>query len=148
LLDVAASLRGEGGYILIGMGEHGLATRVLPSRFGSAWAYAGDLASVGQVTADELLDVFRFRSHHAGTDVFGVTGSPVGHSVSPAMHNAAFGEAGIDAVYLPLPAVDAGDFVAFARAFGVKGANVTIPYKMALFDRVDATSEIATRVGA
>ena len=148
LLDVAASLRGEGGYILIGMGEHGLATRVLPSRFGSAWAYAGELASVGQVTADELLDVFRFRSHHAGTDVFGVTGSPVGHSVSPAMHNAAFGAAGINAVYLPLPAVDAGDFVTFARAFGVKGANVTIPYKMALFDRVDATSDVAARVGA
>ena len=38
------------------------------------------------------------------------------HSVSPSMHNAAFAAAGIDAVYLPLPAVDADDFLAFGRA--------------------------------
>ena len=148
LLEVAASLRGDEGHILIGMGEHGVATRVLPSRFGSAWAYAGDLAAIGQVTAAELLEVYRFRSHRASTDLFGVTGSPVGHSVSPAMHNAAFGAAGIDAVYLPLPAVDAADFVACARAFAIRGANVTIPYKVALLDRMDALSEVATRVGA
>ena len=53
------------------------------------------------------------------------------------MHNAAFRAAEIGAVYLPLPARDGGDdFVTFAKAFGVKGASVTIPYKVAIFDRV------------
>ena len=59
---------------------------------------------------------YRFRSITTATDVYGLVGSPVAHSVSPAMHNAAFRAAGIDAVYLPLPAADADDFVTFARA--------------------------------
>ena len=45
------------------------------------------------------------------TDVYGLVGSPVAHSVSPAMHNAAFAATGVDAVYLPLPAADADDFI-------------------------------------
>ena len=52
-------------------------------------------------------------------------------------HNAAFAAAGRNAVYLPLPAVDADDFVTFGRALGVKGASVTIPYKVPLFERAD-----------
>ena len=50
------------------------------------------------------------------------------------MHNAAFRAAGVDAVYLPLPAADVDDFVTFARAFGVKGASITIPHKVAMFE--------------
>jgi shikimate dehydrogenase len=64
------------------------------------------------------------------------------------MHNAAFTAAGIDAVYLPLPAADADDFVEFARAFGMRGASVTIPYKVALFDRVQEADELSHRIGA
>ena len=64
------------------------------------------------------------------------------------MHNAAFRAAGIDAVYLPLPAADADDFVAFARAIGLKGASVTIPFKVALFERVDDACAAARRIGA
>jgi shikimate dehydrogenase len=64
------------------------------------------------------------------------------------MHNAAFGATGIDAVYLPLPARTADDFVTFARALGVKGASITIPHKVALFDRVDEVDGVARRVGA
>jgi shikimate dehydrogenase len=68
--------------------------------------------------------------------------------VSPSMHNAAFAAAGIDAVYLPLPAVDADDFLAFGRAIGISGASVTIPHKVSLFDRVDDVDAIARRIGA
>ncbi|MEO8257351.1 MAG: shikimate dehydrogenase [Acidobacteriota bacterium] len=136
------------GLVLIGMGECGAITRVLPSRFGSRWSYAGLLAGVGQLTPETLLNELHFRDLGPATSLYGVVGSPVSHSVSPAMHNAAFRAAGIDAIYLPLPAADADDFVAFARAFGVKGASITIPYKVAMFDRVDRVSEIATRVGA
>ena len=64
------------------------------------------------------------------------------------MHNAAFRAAEIDAVYLPLPARDVDDFVTFAKAFGVKGASVTIPYKVAIFDRVQQPSALAARIGA
>jgi shikimate dehydrogenase len=51
-------------------------------------------------------------------------------------------------VYLPLPAVDADDFLAFGRAIGISGASVTIPHKVSLFERVDEVDAIARRVGA
>src|SRR5262249_26576001 len=136
------------GLVIIGMGEYGLATRILASRFGSKWTYAGSLTDVGQLTPEKLLDEYRFRTLSPDTDVYGVVGRPVTHSVSPAMHNAAFRAARLNAVYLPLPAADADDFVSFARAFGVKGASITTPYKVALYDRVDEADAVARRIGA
>jgi shikimate dehydrogenase len=64
------------------------------------------------------------------------------------MHNAAFAATRLDAVYLPLPATSADDFVRFGRAFGIKGASVTVPHKVSLFDRVDEVYAVARRVGA
>jgi 3-dehydroquinate dehydratase/shikimate dehydrogenase len=148
LRDVASRVGERAGLVLIGMGDHGVITRVLPSRFRSMWTYAGRLGGVGQLTPDILLTEFRFRELGPSTAVYGVVGSPVSHSVSPAMHNAAFRAARVDAIYLPLPAADADDFVTFARAFGMSGASVTIPFKIALAGCVDETSDLAARIGA
>jgi 3-dehydroquinate dehydratase/shikimate dehydrogenase len=138
----------EHGLVLIAMGEQGAVTRMLPSRFHSMWTYAGSLSGIGQMSAETLVNQFRFHQITTKTDVYGIAGFPVGHSASPAMHNAAFREAGLDAVYLPLPARDAEDFVTFARAFGLKGASITIPYKSALMREVDEVSPVASRIGA
>lgn len=134
--------------VLIGMGEHGVITRVLPSRFHSRWSYAGALESLGQLTPDTLLNEYRFRDRGPGTALYGITGAPVSHSVSPPMHNAAFRAAGIDAVYLPLPAADPHDFMTFAQAFTLRGASVTIPYKVGIAARVDEMSALAEKIGA
>jgi 3-dehydroquinate dehydratase/shikimate dehydrogenase len=147
LLDLGAQIARQ-GTVLIGMGEHGLATRVLARKFGSLWTYAGDEQQVGQVTAAELVEGYRFRALTESTHIYALAGSPVSHSVSPAMHNAAFGAMRQDAVYLPCPAVDAEDFVKFGRALGLKGASVTIPFKVALFDRMDEVYAVARRIGA
>ena len=147
LLDLGAQI-GRDGVVLVGMGECGLVTRVLARRFGSRWTYAGLDRQVGQVTPGDLLEAYRFRSLTEATDLYGLVGSPVSHSVSPAMHNAAFGALRLDAVYLPFPAADADDFVTFARAFGVRGASVTIPFKVPLFERVDEANSVARRIGA
>jgi 3-dehydroquinate dehydratase / shikimate dehydrogenase len=147
LLDLGAQI-GRDGAVVIGMGECGLATRVLAARFGSRWTYAGLERHVGQVTPGELLESYRFRSVTEATAVYGLVGSPLTHSASPAMHNAAFGSVGLDAVYLPFPAADADDFVTFGRALGVRGASVTIPFKVALRDRVDEADAVARRIGA
>ena len=64
------------------------------------------------------------------------------------MHNAAFGATRYDAVYLPFTAASAEDFVTFGKALGVKGASVTIPFKVALFDLVDEVYAVARRIGA
>jgi shikimate dehydrogenase len=82
------------------------------------------------------------------TALYGLVGSPIDHSVSPDMHNAAFKATSTDAVYLPLPAADADDFMTFARAFALKGASITIPFKVSLFEHVDEVVAVARRVGA
>lgn len=147
LLDLGAQI-GRDGTVLVGMGGCGLVTRVLARRFGSRWTYAGQDRQIGQLTPGELLDAYRFRSLTEATDLYGLAGSPVSHSVSPVMHNAAFSALRLDAVYLPFPAADADDFVTFGRAIGVRGASVTIPFKVSLFDRVDEADPVARRIGA
>lgn len=134
--------------VLVGMGEAGLPTRILAGRYGSAWTYAGDSGAVGQLSPREMIDDYRVRDIGERSAVYGVVGAPVSHSVSPAMHNAALRVCGIDAVYLPLAAADAGDFIRFGRAIGLSGASVTIPFKVELFERVDRVSAAAARIGA
>jgi len=148
LMELGAASGGRGDAVLIAMGEAGLVSRILAGRFGSRWTYTGPFSGVGQLTTDALLDEYRFRQINPNTRLYGIVGSPVSHSVSPAMHNAAFQAARIDAVYLPLPAADPEDFVRFAHAFGVKGASVTIPFKVPLFERVDEADSVARRIGA
>jgi 3-dehydroquinate dehydratase/shikimate dehydrogenase len=146
LLTLARESRGD--VVLIGMGDYGVSTRILPARFGSAWTYAGQIRDIGQLSADALLGTYRFRSVDDQTAVYGLAAANVGHSVSPAMHNAAFAATGRNAVYVPMPARTADDFVAFGRALGLRGASVTIPHKVSLFDRVDEALGVARRIGA
>jgi len=148
LLELGAASGRRGSMILIGMGPYGAVTRILASRFESAWTYAGSVRDVGQLSAASLLHDYHFRSITASTDIYGVTGASVSHSVSPAMHNAAFRAARLDAVYVPLPAVSADDFMTFGRAIGLSGASVTIPFKVSLFDAVDEVYAVARRIGA
>jgi len=148
LLDLSRTFGADERAVLIAMGDAGLSTRVLAQRFGSAWTYAGGVRDVGQVSARRLLEQFRFRSVNASTSIYGLVGRPIGHSVSPDMHNAAFMATGLNAVYLPLPAADADDFLTFARALGIAGASVTIPYKVDLLGRVQAVDPLARAVGA
>jgi 3-dehydroquinate dehydratase/shikimate dehydrogenase len=148
LLDVNASTTDPQRLILIAMGEAGLITRVFAGRFGSAWTYAGDIRQIHQVSVDMLLDDYRFRSIGPKTELFGLAGSPISHSVSPAMHNAAFAATHRNAVYLPFPAADADDFAGFARTMGMKGASVTIPFKVALLDHVEEADQRVRDIGA
>ena len=90
----------------------------------------------------------RFRSIGAGTAIYGVLGQPVSHSVSPAMHNAAFRAAHRDAVYLPLAAADFDDFTTFAEAVGLRGASVTAPFKVNAFERADECDPVSRRIQA
>ncbi len=68
------------------------------------------------------------------TGVVGIMGDPVSHSLSPAMHNAAFAALGLDMVYVPLPVAVAavGAALEGLAALGFRGANVTVPHKGAV----------------
>lgn len=82
--------------------------------------------------------------------VYGIIGSPITHSLSPRMQNAALSAAGIDAVYVPfLVSPDQlGPAVAGLRALGVSGFNVTIPHKCAIMPFVDTIDSAALLAGA
>ncbi len=131
---------------VIAMGEAGIPSRVLAGWMGSCWTYAGNSVAPGQISAARMSGEFRFRDIGARTEVFGVLGKPVSHSVSPAMHNAAFRATHRDAVYLPLGAADFDDFMTFARAAGLRGASVTAPFKVDAFERADECDAVGRRV--
>lgn len=137
-----------GAIVLIAMGTAGWASRILAAHFGSRWTYAGAGLAPGQIGEARLLDEFRFRSVSPRTAVYAVVGSPVAHSVSPAMHNAAFAAAGLDAVYVPLEPDSADDFLVFADAVGVEGASVTAPFKVDFAGRILEMDALSQRVGA
>ena len=84
------------------------------------------------------------------TKLLGVIGYPVEHSLSPAMHNAAIAQLGVDYCYLPFPIHPdkLGDAVAGFAAMGLVGFNITIPHKQAIIPFLDQVSETAQLVGA
>ena len=147
LLELGGRATDRSRLVVIGMGQAGLPSRILAARFGSCWAYAGSVAP-GQIDPARMVEEFRFREVSAASEVYGVVGRPIGHSVSPAMHNAAFRTAGRDAVYVPLEAGDSDDFIQFADALPMKGVSVTAPFKETLLKRVREVDAITRQVGA
>lgn len=87
------------------------------------------------------------------TNIVGLVGWPVGHSVSPVMHNAAFAALELDWCYVPLPvpvepARRIAEAVAGLRALGLRGANVTVPHKQNVMPHLDRLSPAAQAIGA
>jgi 3-dehydroquinate dehydratase / shikimate dehydrogenase len=157
LLDVGRAHAASGGdaiaganqrLVLIAMGMTGVASRILAAHFRSCWTYAGSEVAPGQIDASRLLDEFRFRSITPRTQVYAVVGHPIAHSISPAMHNAAFAAEGIDAVYIPCEAADIDDFFALAEALPIVGSSVTAPFKLDAYQRSEAVDDDVKQVGA
>jgi len=151
LSDLHTLIRGsrsDRSSILIGMGRTGLATRVLAGRFGSRWTYAGYGIAPGQVPVGQLLGEYHVRRVRADAAVYAILGRPVVHSLSPAMHNAGFAAAGLNAVYVPLETRDLTDLRAFAADVGLRGASVTIPFKQQVMPLLDDIAPTAAAAGA
>ncbi|HDP35311.1 MAG TPA: shikimate dehydrogenase [Candidatus Hydrogenedentes bacterium] len=87
-------------------------------------------------------------SINTSTQLCAVIGNPVAHSLSPAMHNAAFAAAGLNYVYLAFAVGDLAGCMAGMRAMdGFRGLSVTIPHKVAVMEHLDAIDALAKRVG-
>lgn len=84
------------------------------------------------------------------TKLLGVIGSPVEHSLSPIMHNAAIANLELDYVYVPFPiqAEDLEKAIAGFEAMGVVGFSITIPHKLAIIPFLSEITDIARQVGA
>lgn len=139
--------------VMLVMGELGQVSRVVAGKFGAFLTFAsvgeGREAAPGQVDTATLAGLYGYRGITAETKVFGVIGNPVSHSMSPALHNAAFRDAGIDAVYVPLKVDD--DIAAFIRTMvpqGFHGFSVTIPGKVQALDAMDEVEGVTKKIGA
>lgn len=136
------------------MGEMGLFSRVLCGKFGSPITYATfsrdrELAP-GQLSFEEMRDIYRYDDITAETQVFGVIGDPVAHSMSPLVHNFAFQAADINAVYVPLrvPQDTLARSLDELSSIGIRGFSVTIPHKQAAAEYSQYASESVRAIGA
>ena len=84
----------------------------------------------------------------ANTQTYCIFGNPVRHSFSPAIHNAAFRELGINALYSAFEIESIGKGVDAMRALGIKGASVTIPFKRDVMQYIDEIDDTAGRIGS
>lgn len=86
----------------------------------------------------------------SGTRLTALFGDPIAHSVSPAMHNAAFRHSGLNFTYLAFRVTESGLEAALeaVRALNIRGINLTIPHKTAALPLLDEVTESARRVGA
>jgi 3-dehydroquinate dehydratase / shikimate dehydrogenase len=147
LLDFARKQR---NIVAIPMGEVALPARILALRARDSFAYAPveNATAPGQVSLTEIKDVYRADRLDARTGVYGVIGNPVGHSLSPAMHNAGFSARGMNAVYVPFLVRDLRDFLDSIGPLGIRGFSVTLPNKEKLLRHLDGCDPLAARIGA
>ena len=140
------------GIITIAMGEYGAPSRLLAGAWGCSHTFArlsddDDGSAPGQPTIAELLHEYHLRRQCTDTLIFGVIGHPIGHSLSPAIHNAAFTHDDIDAVYIPFLVNDAESFWRACHGW-IDGLSITIPHKQALFHLTSSNEPLAELIGA
>ena len=146
--------RSLGSHVVgIAMGEEGLVSRVLGPRAGAAFTFAsaGDGAEAtapGQVSARAMLDLYRLDQLDQATRIFGVAGNPIAHSLSPAMHNAAFRREVVNAIMLPLKVRILDDLLTLARELPLAGIAVTMPLKQEVLPHLANMDPLTARIGA
>lgn len=136
------------------MGDVGVITRVMALRYGAPFTFATINAqkrmAPGQLTFEQMRDVYRVKSVNAETRLFGVVADPVAHSQSPLVHNTAFAADGLNCLYLPfhIPADDLPMFMKWCLEYKVAGLSVTIPHKEVISGYLDQIESSAKGIGA
>ena len=161
LLDLC---RTHANIVVAGMGETGAPARLLSPQCGGLFTYASPDAPLGtegstsgaaatapgQFAASSVRQLYRVQDRSPGTRVFAVIAKPVGHSMSPLVHNRAFEATGFDGIYVPLlvEPEHLADFFESLRAMPVSGASVTIPHKQEAIRYLDEIDAAAEGIGA
>jgi 3-dehydroquinate dehydratase/shikimate dehydrogenase len=145
------------------MGPAGQISRILAKKFGSFLTFASldddNATAPGQVPVEQMKKLYRWDHQDTDTEIFGLIGNPVAHSLGPALYNTCFDNDQINAVYLPfLVEGDTGEFNAFLDhvsrrpKFGFGGFSVTLPHKTHALDYAnlhgDYVDNLAEAIGA
>ena len=145
--------------IAIAMGEAGIPTRILGPSRGAFLTYgsldAEHATAPGQISATDLRRLYRIDQINQQTEIMGLVGSPVRHSMSPQMHNAAFATCNVNAVYLPFAVSDVSQFIrrmvhprSREMEWRLRGLSVTAPHKSAIMEHLDWIEPAAREIGA
>lgn len=145
--------------IPIAMGEAGKWTRILGLAHGAFMTYAslgaGDETAPGQISASDMIDVFRVRELDEKTEVYGIVAGDTSYSASPWMLNAAFKSSGLNKVFIPLQVTDLDEFLrrmvkpdTREIELNFQGFSVTNPHKQAIMRHLDVIDETAAKIGA
>jgi 3-dehydroquinate dehydratase/shikimate dehydrogenase len=152
VMQVAAQM--ETPTIAIAMGEIGSFTRVLGAKYGAPFTYANfniDRSfAAGMLHFDDLKRDYAYDAIDAQTEVYAVIGDPIGHSLSPPAHNAAFRALGLNKVMVPIlmPAERLKESLADVAWLGIKGFSITIPHKEAVLPLLDLADGAVERTGS
>ncbi len=136
--------------VAIPMGDVAQPARLLALRERNGFAYAPveNATAPGQISLDEMKQLYRADKLNRATRVYGVIGDPIGHSLSPAMQNAAFQARKMNAVYVPFLVRDLRDFLGAIGPLGIRGFSVTLPHKETILRHLDGCDPLAQRIGA
>ena len=147
------------GLIPVAMGEAGKWTRILGPAHGAFLSFASvesnaETAS-GQLTAADMMNVFRVKELDLETEIFGIVAGDTSYSVSPWMHNAAFRAAEMNRVFVPLQTDNIDEFVirmvkheSREVQLNFRGFSITNPHKRAIIKLLDNVDEAAAKIGA
>ncbi len=153
----------RGDAIIFCMGAAGLVSRIIAKKLGSFVTFASideqSATAPGQLTIKDCKELYRYDDIKPDTQLYGVIADPVGHSLSPNVHNACFAAADMNKLYLPL-LVQAGaerfdefmDHILSRNYLDFKGFSVTIPHKANALEytksRFGFVEPLAEKIGA
>ena len=166
-LKLLALCDSHSNMVLAGMGPSGAPTRLLSPSRGGLFTYAApdplavrgasrrtpfkaEPTAPGQLLASDMRRLYRVPTSRTATKAFAVIAKPVGHSLSPLIHNRAFKARRFDGIYVPLQ-VEPGhlrNFFETMRELPFSGASVTIPHKQGVIRYLDSLCPLARGIGA
>jgi 3-dehydroquinate dehydratase / shikimate dehydrogenase len=138
----------------IAMGKEGVITRILAPVVGSFLTYAaleaGNETAPGQLSAEELQEIYRFRTLNRHTQIYGLIGDPVDKSMGALIHNAVFKEAEVNAVYVKMQVKkeELEMFFSLVRQLPFQGLSVTMPLKEAVLPYLSELSFESKQMGS
>ena len=136
------------------MGEFGVWSRVVCAKFGAPFTYAAFSpdreVAPGQLSFQDMKDLYNYNEIDANTQLFGVIGDPIGHSLSPLLHNRMMKSIGFNGVYVPIRIArdQLSKGLRDLDSLNFRGLSVTIPHKEAVLAKFPRSEEFVRKIGA
>lgn len=138
--------------IVIGMGEWGVATRILYKKMGSLLTFGSSVThkeiAPGMISVKELKTLYRADKVNENTGIYGVVGNPVMHSLSPQIHNPGFAAIKYNAVYCPFLVDSIRSFLTLAEFLKMRGFSVTVPFKIDILKYLGNITREVKQIGS